>query len=200
MYPFQKKYWQGMSQAMKPKIKQYPDGMHLYKKGDKHPTNGKLFWGYYWSTNGVSLTVPREQWMTPEKYAKSRQREKTYAKSPNKMKRQSERYVLDRENRIRASKEWQRNNPEKTEHNRLRSKYRQYGLTEETYTALVQSQNNQCAICHVDFKELERKRIHIDHCHDTGKVRGILCHQCNIMIGFSRNDVNILKKAIKYLK
>lgn len=70
-----------------------------------------------------------------------------------------------------------------------------YGLTEESYTALLNKQRGCCAICGESMEI-----IAIDHCHTTGEVRGLLCKQCNSGIGFLREDETILLSAVSYLK
>jgi hypothetical protein len=72
---------------------------------------------------------------------------------------------------------------------------REYGLTEEEYNNMVLSQNNMCAICN---KPSDRT-LHIDHDHITGKVRGLLCSNCNLGIGLLQEDLIILDRAIEYL-
>ena len=80
----------------------------------------------------------------------------------------------------------------KTSHRR---KY--YNLEPHEYNKLMEDSNNLCMIC----KSPPRSRsLHIDHDHKTGKVRGLLCHGCNTAIGLMKDDVNILTKAIEYLK
>lgn len=68
-----------------------------------------------------------------------------------------------------------------------------YGLTEEAYDALMEKQDGGCAICGAegDFS--------VDHCHDTKKVRGLLCRECNIGLGKFKDDPELLRKAISYL-
>lgn len=83
--------------------------------------------------------------------------------------------------------------------------YRQYGLTKEVYFDLLSLQNNSCAICKIPFEvttELNAtsKTRHIDHCHVTGKVRGILCIRCNTAIGKFKDDPTILRAAADYLE
>lgn len=51
-----------------------------------------------------------------------------------------------------------------------------------------------CAICRV------ASNLHLDHCHDSGEFRGVLCHHCNALLGFARDDVTILSAAIEYLR
>jgi hypothetical protein len=57
-------------------------------------------------------------------------------------------------------------------------------------------QNNQCAIC----KEKFAKTPHVDHCHTTGKVRGLLCWQCNIGIGLLKDNIEVCLAAADYLR
>jgi hypothetical protein len=65
------------------------------------------------------------------------------------------------------------------------------------YKTALQEQNNSCAICHRPFSESVRKNI--DHCHQTNKFRGVLCFQCNALLGFCRDNVTVLYSAINYL-
>ena len=70
-----------------------------------------------------------------------------------------------------------------------------YGLTLEQYNQMFVSQNGKCKICN----ESQEKRLCVDHCHKTGKVRGLLCSNCNFGIAFLKDDPNLLLSAIKYL-
>lgn len=73
-----------------------------------------------------------------------------------------------------------------------------YGLSFDEYMRMVESQGGKCAIC---GKKLSGVRgVNIDHCHKTGKVRGLLCRSCNLGLGFFRDNNDILDKAIQYLK
>ena len=74
-----------------------------------------------------------------------------------------------------------------------------YNLTQEEYDLKLKEQNNSCAICGM-HKDDYPKNFAIDHCHKTGKVRGLLCNHCNSGIGFFRENSNVMKKAIGYLK
>lgn len=68
-------------------------------------------------------------------------------------------------------------------------------VTLKFLTSLIESQNNKCGICQVDMKT-----PCIDHNHTTGNVRMLLCNHCNIMLGMSRENVEILSRAISYLE
>jgi hypothetical protein len=72
---------------------------------------------------------------------------------------------------------------------------RLYGITEEEYNNMILSQNNLCAICN----RPSNKTLHVDHNHTTGKIRGLLCSNCNTGIGFFNEDIFALTKAIEYL-
>lgn len=74
-----------------------------------------------------------------------------------------------------------------------------YNLTQEDYDLKLKEQNYSCAICDI-HKDDYPKEFSVDHCHKTGKVRALLCTQCNSGIGFFRENINVMKKAIGYLK
>lgn len=79
----------------------------------------------------------------------------------------------------------------------LRSYYkRQYGLTVEEVERM---RARGCDICGASNGSGRWGQLHIDHCHDTGKVRGVLCGHCNSGVGYFRNDPSLLRAAIKYL-
>jgi MinD superfamily P-loop ATPase len=74
-----------------------------------------------------------------------------------------------------------------------------YGLEYREYTELAAKQNNRCAICGTHESECLRGVLYVDHDHATGKVRGLLCHGCNTILGIWKDDVEILRRAIAYL-
>lgn len=74
-----------------------------------------------------------------------------------------------------------------------------YGITLDDYHTLLKSQNYACAICQTTEISNIRKSFDVDHCHTTKKVRGLLCHACNVGIGFLKDDIQLLQKAISYL-
>jgi transcription elongation factor Elf1 len=73
-----------------------------------------------------------------------------------------------------------------------------YGVTKEFLLELNEKQNGKCAICGGESKNA--RRLHIDHCHKTGTVRGLLCQGCNLGIGHLLDDVEVINKAIEYLR
>jgi len=71
-----------------------------------------------------------------------------------------------------------------------------YGITEHQYEAMVQAQGGKCKICNGK----EKQRLSIDHCHNTGTVRGLLCKKCNSAIGLLDDNVAMLQRAINYIE
>jgi hypothetical protein len=72
---------------------------------------------------------------------------------------------------------------------------RKYGLDKDSYEDLLKNQENLCVICAKEFVTTP----HIDHDHETGEVRGLLCYPCNSGLGQFEDDIDRLKRAIKYL-
>lgn len=75
---------------------------------------------------------------------------------------------------------------------------REYGITQNDFENLFENQNGKCAICKIDHSELP-KRLHVDHCHATGKVRWLLCSICNQALGMFKDDTSLLDRAKEYL-
>ena len=69
-----------------------------------------------------------------------------------------------------------------------------YGMTVEDYNSMCEQQNNKCLLCE------EEKKLVVDHCHSSGKVRGLLCGTCNTGLGSMKDSVSILGRAIEYIK
>ena len=77
---------------------------------------------------------------------------------------------------------------------------RTYGISAEQYKRMLEDANHLCEICGRDPVEVSKRGACIDHCHETGKVRGILCGPCNTGIGNLRDDPAVLRKALEYLE
>lgn len=120
----------------------------------------------------------------------------------------------------KASKKVRQENPKNA--SRLRSKWKQENHNKErlnnkghnltkywtnlspkealaAYDNLLTKQQELCAICHRHSNEF-KSRFHVDHCHKTGKIRGLLCFNCNVMLGNSLEKPITLSNAISYLK
>src|SRR4051812_3598070 len=74
---------------------------------------------------------------------------------------------------------------------------KKYGFGIETYESLLAVLGGVCAIC---GGQSTKGRLHVDHNHKTGLIRGLLCRHCNAMLGFARDNSSILESATKYLK
>ncbi len=87
------------------------------------------------------------------------------------------------------------------------SQYRRktkYGLSEEDYQQLLEDCKGVCSICHqqetIKNAQGEIKKLAIDHCHMTNKVRGLLCDRCNVGLGCFKDSIKFLQNAINYLE
>lgn len=91
--------------------------------------------------------------------------------------------------------------PEKVHNKELKYKY---GITVDEYNIMLSNQNNKCKICNNEELTKGRsgkvRKMAVDHCHKTNKVRGLLCAKCNQGIGLLNDDIEVLKQAIKYLE
>jgi hypothetical protein len=125
------------------------------------------------------------------------------------------RYDADPVRRRRAvqrAQAWQQRNPDQHAENqrRVRAKpgfarrmraghlKRKYGITIDDYEAMLVAQGGGCAICHAP--EPEGHSLHVDHDHDTGAVRGLLCFNCNAGLGKFGEDIELLSAAVVYLR
>ena len=90
-------------------------------------------------------------------------------------------------------KRYRRNKPAEQE----RHLKRKYGITLKDYSEMLEEQSGSCAIC--GTPEPENKKFDVDHDHQTGDVRGLLCTSCNRMLGHGRDNPEILTAGAKYL-
>lgn len=75
-----------------------------------------------------------------------------------------------------------------------------YGITAKIYDQLAANQLNRCALCSTDVPGGSRKNFLVDHNHETGEVRGLLCYNCNNGLGMLKDSPKLLKRAIQYLE
>lgn len=101
--------------------------------------------------------------------------------------------------------EWFHNNRARADANAWRNNLQKlYGLTPEDYQKMLAAQGGVCAICGKDEPTEHGRtgtkfRLGVDHCHDSGRVRGLLCQRCNRAIGLLDDDPALLQRAITYL-
>jgi hypothetical protein len=111
-------------------------------------------------------------------------------------------YINNKEKYAERSKRFYKNNIDQRRNYRLK---KLYGITLEQYNKMLSEQNNKCKICN-NFETAFSKQsnkikdLSVDHCHNTGIVRGLLCSKCNCLIGYSLESIELLQEAINYLK
>jgi hypothetical protein len=118
-----------------------------------------------------------------------------------------------------AVRNWQLKNPERVRENarawranwtpeqrearlakqRERTFFRRYGLTYADYEALLAKQDNRCALCPRTPDQERYKKLNVDHCHSTGRIRGLLCTPCNHALGLLGDSADSLRKAVEYV-
>jgi nitrate/TMAO reductase-like tetraheme cytochrome c subunit len=74
-----------------------------------------------------------------------------------------------------------------------------YGISQEIYNSMLEKQNHSCAICKKKAEDLTYL-LHVDHCHTTEKVRGLLCSACNLYVGYVKNNLHAFENGMNYLK
>ncbi|MEA2717977.1 MAG: hypothetical protein QOI99_2294 [Actinomycetota bacterium] len=122
------------------------------------------------------------------------------------------RYPLVREERIAAAQKWRDDTPDRYRANQRRTRSspegkarqraghlkRKYGVTIEQYDELLVSQGGRCAICRREPRP--DSSLHLDHDHESGQLRGILCFRCNNALGDFDDDASLLHAAVRYLE
>ena len=102
-------------------------------------------------------------------------------------------------NKAEYDKAYQKKYPERLKLANLRSDLKKLGCTIEMFNQMFADQGGYCKICGL-HQSLFKKRLHVDHCHATKRVRQLLCCNCNHLLGKAKDSVEILKSAIKYLE
>ena len=77
---------------------------------------------------------------------------------------------------------------------------KQFGITPDDYKKMLEGQNGKCAICGAIESHSKGHRLAVDHDHETGKIRGLLCHNCNVGLGNFKDSPDLIRSAIEYLK
>lgn len=114
-------------------------------------------------------------------------------------------YEQHREKILEQNRQWRAGNLDTAERLRI---WRNYGLTAEEFVGMINRQDGRCEICGVEMHLAARRMkngatasgICIDHDHETGAVRGLLCGACNKALGFFKDNPKLLQAAIGYLK
>ncbi len=106
------------------------------------------------------------------------------------------------EKAARSRRKWRSENQERARELHLLARF---GLTADAYDALFAKQHGRCAICgreewRIDKRTSRPRALAVDHCHETGRVRGLLCFSCNIAIGFLEDSPALAESASRYLR
>ncbi len=112
-------------------------------------------------------------------------------------------------------REWSKTEKARIKTRRASEKYRQtehgkrrrrsatlqsdHGISIEQFEQMLEQQNNECSICGKNFTVAVLKPS-VDHCHASGRIRGLLCQPCNVGLGWFRDDTEALTKAVEYLE
>jgi hypothetical protein len=135
-----------------------------------------------------------------------------YAKDPRKWRAREkmwqsaapEKYAALMERKATAQREWRLRNPDAAARIDRKKKYKQLGFTPEDYDRVYAEQGGLCALCGSTGENQrhsnQTSRLHVDHCHSTGKVRGLLCFLCNSALGKFKDSIPTLLAAVEYLK
>ena len=169
-----------------------------YEKNKESEKKRKLEW-YYENKDKIDKEKQAERLKDWSK--KNREHVKAYrdATKDKGNARRRELYAQEEDRRISARQkalEWSRANPEKRKAQRLRD----YKISAEDFESMLEKQGGKCAICGYSSQEKLNFFPLIDHCHKTGKVRGILCLNCNHGLGQFKDSKERLARAILYLE
>lgn len=108
------------------------------------------------------------------------------------------RYAADPDKFKAGQRRWLKENPEKAAVVRMRAQAKRLGVTVEAIQAVNAACTTKCMICRKPWKPGTRK-LDVDHCHNTKRVRGVLCGNCNTGLGKFKDDPALLQAAIDYL-
>lgn len=135
------------------------------------------------------MTGKRKADCTPEEWAAIRARDREYRKTPAQRERiRAYGAAYSRSEKGRA-KDKARYTEKRKAQLRDRAMLKKYGITAEQFAALLVLQSFRCAVCKAPFAlhGKDRRFVHVDHCHSTGRVRGLLCARCNVTEGYIRS-------------
>lgn len=148
------------------------------------------YWAEYRKRNREKIAAYHRQYRIRNLEKVLAQHRKWYLNNKDKQKAASKRY--------RESHKHERNLKRRgSDREKFGYIRRKYGLSKAEFLVLYESQSGRCAVCE---KELSYKRLHIDHDHGTGAVRGCLCSNCNVGIGLLGDTEESVQRAVMYLR
>lgn len=144
----------------------------------------------------VDRSLLRERYATDVDY---REKKRAEARVNNKKRKSPTREDLD----ARSSRQREKYATDATVREKAKAqRLRKYGITAADYQKMIVEQGGVCAICLCPPTGRDKRhlRLHVDHCHTTGRVRGLLCYRCNLGAGFFGDDPDRLERAAGYLR
>lgn len=131
----------------------------------------------------------------------NRSRRESYYRDVRKSRARRRRWTREHPEQYKASRDrYYRKNRTRLLQERNRRRYlKKYGIAYEQFRAMVKRQCNRCAVCKRPPNGRYRK-LQVDHCHTTGKVRALLCVSCNSGLGHMRDDLKTARAAVRYLE
>jgi hypothetical protein len=115
--------------------------------------------------------------------------------------RQKRYYEKHRERLLQINKQYRQDNAEKVAETRRRNRIKiAFNITLEKYSSLLEKQGGLCAICKGVQVDGYHKNLAVDHDHETGEIRGLLCNTCNRGLGQFKDNINLMYSATRYLE
>jgi hypothetical protein len=140
----------------------------------------------------------QKRYNTPHRRAKKKVYDSRYRENPEVQSYHKQYYLNNKDRLNMINKQYYYDNREKALAAAWEKNITKFGMTIDEYYALEKKQNGRCAICKTD-RPGGRGRWHIDHNHETGQVRGLLCQKCNMGLGLLEHNYERLVRAHQYL-
>lgn len=179
--------------------------MRQFARSPKRESSARASRSYYWR-HREEISARKKEYNSRSEVKKKAKEKRLEKKEINKeyYQRNKDRYSETRkryyethcnEIKEKSAIQYQRS-PETFFYRRIKGKY---GLCREEYDRLLKSQGGRCAICW-ELPNRRFKHLVVDHDHDTGEVRGLLCSRCNRAIGLLCDDPDLIQEAVGYLR
>lgn len=147
--------------------------------------------------NPEKIKELKRRWERENHEKKREYRERTRAKHPTAHRDGARRsYERHRERICAKQRQWQADHRDMARAQKLKTAY---GISSEDFSIWLTAQDHRCRICKTD-KPGGAGQFHVDHCHDTQKLRGLLCARCNTLLGYAKDNPNVLRAAAAYLE
>lgn len=157
----------------------------------------RLFDERYYAKHKSEISIKKKKYWKEHKLERSTQKKQHYVEHRIEIcERQGQYHKEHKLERHLYNKKYRLDNQIKLKQHYLK---KHYNITLDDYNALFETQKGCCAICGEHQKYFKRS-FAVDHNHETGKIRGLLCSKCNTTLGNVHDDISILENAIKYLK